>query len=50
MSYDAKQLRAVLTRCQSCGQEYYMTQPIESCIKCKRVCPSSVAATTEQAS
>jgi hypothetical protein len=36
MSYDAKQMAAVLTTCQACGRGYYMTAPQAVCVLCRR--------------
>lgn len=38
MSYDDRQLAAVLVRCSGCGIEYYMTQNHglnETCVDCR---------------
>jgi formylmethanofuran dehydrogenase subunit E len=36
MSYDAKQMAAVLTRCLTCGEKFYMTDVRMSCVLCLR--------------
>jgi hypothetical protein len=37
VSYDAKQMAAVLTTCETCGRDYYMTKPGPVCVLCRRV-------------